>query len=235
MKLSVFVTLFVLTVSFSYVLPAYSETMYVSDQLVITLRRGKSTEHKILETLKTGARLEVLELDKTYAKVRTDKGEVGYAKTQYLTKETPKSIIIVQLERERDNLKKKLASLKDVESRMSAEIKSIRENHSDEIKALSGDKSSIDKVLMNTKNKLEDVNLRFEALVEQSQNVVEISEDRDRLSKENIRLNSELQILSQKNKKLRRSGIIQWFLAGGGVFLVGWIIGKISRKKRSRF
>jgi hypothetical protein len=29
--------------------------------------------------------------------------------------------------------------------------------------------------------------------------------------------------------------MIKWLLAGGGLLLVGWIIGKISRKKRSRF
>ncbi len=235
MKLSVFCTLSVIAISFCNVLPAYSETMYVSDQLVITLRRGKSSQHKILDTLKTGSKLEVLEKDETYAQVRTDKDEVGYVKVQYLTKETPKTIMISRLERERDNLKKKLASLKDVESRMTAELKLIRQNHKDEIKALSGDKSSIDKVLLNTKSELEDVNLRFEALVEKSKNVVVISEDRDRLRKENIRLNSEMQLLSQENKKLMRSGMIQWFLAGGGVFFMGWIIGKISRKKRSRF
>ena len=41
-------------------------------------------------------------------------------------------------------------------------------------------------------------------------------------------------VFSEKNEKLIAARMVKWFLAGGGVFFFGWIIGKISRKKRSR-
>ena len=40
---------------------AEADTRYVGDQLVITLRQGKSTKHKIVKTLKTGTPVEILE------------------------------------------------------------------------------------------------------------------------------------------------------------------------------
>ena len=50
----------VLIVSNVIVPPAQADTSYVVDQLVITLRQGKSTEHKILKSLKTGTPVEIL-------------------------------------------------------------------------------------------------------------------------------------------------------------------------------
>ena len=38
--------------------------------------------------------------------------------------------------------------------------------------------------------------------------------------------------LRKENSRLKRLQILWWFLAGGGVFFVGWITGRVSRKKR---
>jgi SH3 domain protein len=65
--------------------------------------------------------------------------------------------------------------------------------------------------------------------------VVEIVEARDRLQKTNDQLSAEVSALTAENSDLMRTGALKWFLAGGGVFLLGWLIGKMSRKKQSRF
>ena len=90
---------------------AAAETMYVSDQLLITLRRGESTEHKILKTLKTGAPLEILEREEgdEYVKVRLQSGEEGYVLSQYLTSDTPKLIVISRLKKKVQEIQKQLA------------------------------------------------------------------------------------------------------------------------------
>ena len=69
---------------------AAAETLYVSDQLIITLRRGKSSSHKILTTLKTGAPLEVLEKAEgdEYVKVRTSDGIEGYVLLEFIVTKT---------------------------------------------------------------------------------------------------------------------------------------------------
>ena len=41
-------------------LPAFADTRYVVDELIITMRLGKGTGYKILKSLKTGTAVEVL-------------------------------------------------------------------------------------------------------------------------------------------------------------------------------
>ncbi len=43
---------------------------------------------------------------------------------------------------------------------------------------------------------------------------------------------TEAESLREENLRLKRLQILWWFLAGGSVFFVGWITGRISRKKR---
>jgi len=91
--------------------PAAAETRYVVDELVITLRLGKSTDHKILKNLKTGTPFEVLEDDdKTYIKVRTPDGLEGYVLRQYVSPEIPKKQVIEKLEGLNTSLQKKISS-----------------------------------------------------------------------------------------------------------------------------
>jgi len=68
--------------------------------------------------------------------------------------------------------------------------------------------------------------------VERSKNVVELTNERDRLKTLNDRLSTETEHLRKENSLLKRLQILWWFLAGGGVFFVGWITGRVSRKKR---
>ena len=51
----------------------------------------------------------------------------------------------------------------------------------------------------------------------------------------NDELTSEIRSLTEENSVLLRTGAIKWFLAGGGVFCFGWLLGKLSRKKQSRY
>ncbi len=70
-------SLYVIGCSFLFLLmvsSAYAETRYISDQLIVTVRSGKGNQYKILETLPTSTPVEVLEEDKTYVKVVTQKG-----------------------------------------------------------------------------------------------------------------------------------------------------------------
>ncbi len=62
------------------------------------------------------------------------------------------------------------------------------------------------------------------------------AKERQQLQAENARLTAELETLRQGGENpLLRPEMIRWFLAGGAVFLVGWLTGKISRKKSRSF
>jgi len=200
---------------------ASAETRYVTDMLIVTVRDTKGDNYKVLETLPTASPVEILDEDKVFVKVRTEKGTVGYISRQYITPEIPKKIVISRLQKQVGQLQGQL----DAQKKYCQEQTELASSSRAEIEKTSTE-------LETTQQQLEKVSKEFENLKERSKHVVELTAERDQLSDENNRLSSELSILKEENRSFHRSNIIQWFLAGGGVFFGGWIVGKISRKKR---
>jgi SH3 domain protein len=231
---SIFITLLLL---YMVELPSIimADTRYVDDQLVITMRQGKSSKHRILRTLKTGTPLEVLEEDGSYLKVRTDDGLEGFVLNQYMSTSRPKAQVIKQLERDNKGLQQKIARVDKTNNDLKAQITSMQENHARELLELTGKSSLIEESLQQIKTEQDVTAENYSILLVQSENVVAIAEERDQLLKEKSKLTLEVTSLRNQNEKLSDNRMIKWFLTGGSVFLLGWIIGKISRKKRSRF
>ena len=229
--------LFILILFASYVLvpPVAAETRYVVDELVITLRLGKSTQHKILKTLKTGTPIEVLEDDdESYLKVRTSDGVEGYVLRQYTSSSLPKSQRIEELAALNSSLQDKIGVLENAKNDLEIQLKATRKDYS-QISAGANTKStdleqSLEQALLNERTLAE----KYDTLLAQSGDVVEIVAERDQLLQRNKKLTADVAALMGEKEKLSDSKMIKWFLAGGGVFFLGWIIGKISRKKRSR-
>ncbi|MDF1578765.1 MAG: TIGR04211 family SH3 domain-containing protein [Desulfobulbales bacterium] len=111
---------------------APAETMYVTDQLVITVRRGASNEHAIIKTITSYTPLEVLEHveENKYAKVRLTSGEEGYALVQHLTDNTPKTQIISRLGKEVEKLRNTLEDIENQRNQLTEELKNIQEETS---------------------------------------------------------------------------------------------------------
>ena len=214
---------------------AAAETRYVSDQLVITMRQGKTNQHKILRTLKTGTPLEILEEDESYLKVRTTDGLEGYVLNQYISTDSPKQGIIKRLEGENNELKREIGRFKKSNNELNAKIATLQKNHAQELLELTNRSTHIEESLEKIKQEQAVTDENYSILRDQSENVIAISEERDQLLKDKSRLASEVTSLRNQNEKLSDTRMIKWFLAGGGVLLFGWIIGKVSRKKRTRY
>jgi SH3 domain protein len=205
-------------------LPAAADTRYVSDRLIVSVRDSKGAGAETLATIATDEPVQVLEEGDQFLKVRTQEGVVGFVLAQYITKETPKPIIIDRLEKEADRLKKRIEELKAAQSPQAQELESLRERA-----------QSLERELAETRNELRSITEKYNTLAENSGRVVEITAEREHLQEENQRLTAELSTLEEENTQLLRRGMIQWFLAGAGVFLVGWLIGKVSRKQKRLF
>lgn len=201
-----------------------ADTRYVSDQLVIALRAGAEPNAEVVTTLKTGESFEVLAEEGRFLKVRTPDGTEGYVLSQYTTKETPKGTVISRLEKERDQLKNRLAQLEKGKTGIAEEAKTIKE-----------EAAKTEAALATAQKELQAVTEKYDTLLENSEKLMEITSERDRLQQENARLAADVETLGEENAELLRKGMIQWFLAGGGVFFLGWLIGKISRKKKRGF
>ncbi|MBN1140801.1 MAG: TIGR04211 family SH3 domain-containing protein [Deltaproteobacteria bacterium] len=211
--------------------PIFAGTVYVSDQILITLRTGQSTGSQMIRTIKTDTPLEVLEKGKDYFRVRTPEGEEGYVLSQYVTYNIPKSAVIAQLTGKVTQLQKMVDNLQskgnDLEQRLGV-LKGQEE-------VLRGQLAETERRRLETQRELEKVNTEFAALRASSESVVEVVSERDRLAEENQRLGASLKKVEAENADLFRSAAIKWFLAGGGVLAGGWVLGKMSRKKRSPY
>ncbi len=226
LKIIVFLLIF-----FSFALPVgtvYAETQYVSDTLIITVREGKGNEYKSIETLKTNAPLEVIEKSDHYLKVRTEKGNVGWVHRQYATRKTPKpeiiagqKIKIAQLSARVEQYKKDTGSLQEELKTTRLKIKDLKQN----VSASKGEAEQ-------TARELEKITAKYNALFKDSEDVIDLVKERDTLKASNSSFQTETAQLLEENEKLKFRQMIWWFFAGGGVFFVGWIVGKISRQKR---
>ena len=222
-------------ISFLHIPPASADTRYVVDELIITLRAGKSSNHKILKSLTTGTPLEVLgEEDETYVKVRTPDGIEGYVLRQYISKNPPKKQIIAELERLNASLQQKIQNLEEAKSNLELQLGTIEEGYNKKFSEMNTMSDDMQQNLEQALNSERSMSEKYNTLLTQAENVVEIVAERDQLLQQNKKLNADVTLLTTQNDKLSDSRMIKWFLAGGGVFFFGWIIGKISRKKRSR-
>jgi len=218
-----------------FALPAAAQTRYVSDQLIITLRTEPSSDAPVVTTMRTDTPLEVLEDSGRFLKVRSPNGEEGYVLSQYVTDALPKSLQLEQLQAERDQLQRKLKRLEEAQGATSSELEAARRQQEALASELQAKLTATEQELATTRNQLSAVSAKFEALQKDARDVVAIVAQREELQGERDRLSAELNQLHEENNALLRTGMIQWFLAGGGVFFLGWIVGKISRKKRRGF
>lgn len=203
---------------------ASADTRYVTDQLIITLRQGMGSQYKILATLPTGTPLQVLGEQGKFLEVQTADGTRGYVLKQYVSKETPKPVIIARQEKELKQLRQQVAQLQKGQSAAAAKANTLQ-SQSGNLQA------TLDKAQLQLKT----VTAQYNDLRQKAHNVVQLAAERDRLSAKNKELSVQVASLDKENQQMLHSGMIRWFLAGAGVFFGGWILGKISRKKKRGF
>ncbi len=190
-----------------------AETRYVSDILIVTVRAQPSNGAELLTTVPTATPLEILADQGEFLHIRTDKGVEGYVRSQYVSKETPKAVQIRQLRRTNQQLQDANA---DLEARLA------------ELEQQTGQ-------LTSSNQELEKIRSDYLKLQKASDNVIQITRERDLLQQENSELTERMQQLKEENSLYLRTGVIKWFLAGAGVLFFGWLLGKVSRKKKRNY
>ncbi len=201
---------------------AHAETRYISDDLVVQLRRGPSTDFLILRGLEAGQAVEVLEqdADKGYSRVRAlDKGTEGWLLTRYLSPEPAAKDRLVAAERDLAAAKSAAADLETDNSMLRSELNSTQAELAD-LKASSTQ-----------------VSTELSDLQKAAANVVEIRDQNTSLRQKLIERERQVDELTTNNRSLSSRNNQNWFVVGAGVLLGGIVIGLIApslrRKRRS--
>ena len=180
---------------------------YVSDQMEITLRSGKSSKNEILRLLPSGTALTVLENDKQtgYSRVRTSGGKEGWVLNRYLMNTPSARVRLAAVE-------KKLAQLQS----------SLKE------------KISIEKERDQLNSQNVRLNKQLAEIRRVSANAVKISEENETLRTASIEIQHKLQMLEQENDSLQDRSYRNWFMTGAAVVIVSMLFGIVLTRIRWR-
>ncbi len=196
-----------------------AETIYVSDQLEASLRRGEGTEFQILKMLKSGETLELLEKNKKsgYTKVRTRSGTEGYVLNRYLMNEPAAREQLGSLTSSSQELR---ALISERDNRIS-ELEKINQTQSTELNQIKTDRQLLDTELTELK--------------EATADVISIKRSNKTLTEQVSKLTQEKTELQTENNDYQSKTRQDWFIRGAAVVLLGVLIGLILPKlRRSR-
>lgn len=194
--------------------------MYVTDEFEVTLRSGTSTSNEILMLLKSGQSVKVLDDDPItqYSLVEADNGKQGYILTRYLV-ETPSA-------RQRlAELQRGIADQKQENQALKLELTNLQAELNNEL----SQSETLEMTLNTTEEELEQIR-------QDSQSTLDIIEINRTLEATVGDLRQQETLLSDENDQLKDRTKINWFMYGGGVsllaFLVGILVTRIRWKKQ---
>ena len=200
--------------------PAAAETtLYVTDQLKLEVRSGKSTQHKILRFLPSGTPVTVLEqTDDGYTHVVTPQGTDGWMLSRHLM-DTPSA---------RDRLAQMESNYGQLESE-NAKLKQ-------ELNDLVAFKTDLEERNRNLQGKDADRQQELEKLRRTAARPVELAKQNKQLQQQ---LNDEretIQELRNENDLLKAQTKRKWFITGAvvtlGAMFIGLIIPRIPWRRR---
>ncbi|MGZ8136036.1 MAG: TIGR04211 family SH3 domain-containing protein [Methylococcaceae bacterium] len=204
-------TFFILALTFG---AAHAKTVYVTDNLNLSLRSQESNDAKVVKLLPTGTPLTVIsENNKTgFSRVRLSNGMEGYILTRNTIKEPAA----------RDQIEETTKNMRMLESenaRLKAELTVLKES------VTPG--TTLEQSLANERDHL---NRELSELKKTSTNAIQIKNERDELQERVVNVERDLEQFKLENQALKDTANQDWFLYGGILSLAGVILGFILPK-----
>ena len=206
--------LFVLVACFST--SVFAESLYVKPSAEVPVRRGKGTDYKIIAVISDGTKVEFIEGAEDWAKIRTEKGKEGWILKRYLSSDPP--------------LRDQISALQEKETAASAREQEIQQK----LDELTGANAQTENELTACIIARDESRENFHALQKDTADIMQTKKDLAAALKEVENLNSQLSVIRNENAGLKKNSALKWFLTGGGVLILGWIIGMMTGKSRKR-
>ncbi len=197
-----------LTCLYSGFSAAADEYRYVSDKLFVPLRTGMGSSFKIIHRgLSSGTRLNLIseDLDAGWSLVRTDKGQEGWVQNQYIVDEPIARIKLVQAEERNAAITEQLTTVSD-------NLKNLRAEH-----------SALQAQLNDTASGAEKLDTELRTIKEISANALQLNEQHQTLIKDHQILQTERDLLTAENEKLKTDRTFTQWMYGAGILLLGVI------------
>ncbi|MBK1641599.1 hypothetical protein CKO12_06840 [Chromatium okenii] len=188
---------------------AQADTQYVTDQLQVPLRAGESARYKIVRMLGSGTPLEVLGINQEteYARVRTENGAQGYVLANQLQTEPAARTQLADMQA-------RLTELQQAPEALAAKLSALQTEH-----------TTLTETAQELKEKKQSLEQELATIRHSSSNVLDITNERDRLRIQVTELTREREELVQKQSDATHQIQQRWFLIGSGVLTGGVLIG----------
>jgi len=192
------------------------EVRFVRPSIEVPVRRGQGTKYKILRLVKSGDQVELLEQGDSWARVLLKNGTEGWMPKRFLSSDAPPFKLVRILRTENEKLKQKNSAL----DRELTELRGLHANTGSELSSCIAQRDTIRD--------------EYQKLRTDTADVVALQDEMAETKKEIQTVRAAFADVEQQNKDLKRKTAITWFLAGGGMILIGWIIGLITCRSKKR-
>ncbi len=217
MKLKLFNLSLLLVAAISHSGNTLAATRYITDEFEVTMRSGTSTTNNILQLLKSGEAVTVLEVAvDNYSLVESESGKKGYVLTRYLV-DSPSSKD--QLAR----LKLGFTKQQEANSLLQSEIQKLKTA----LESEQADSVSLRNALLTTEDELSRVR-------QAAENTLSIVDKNEELKSRVDALGQNNSILNEENAALKDNSNMDWFIRGAGVSLIAFILGILITRIRWR-
>jgi SH3 domain protein len=199
-------------------LPAvvHAEKKYINDLLEITLRTGQGIDHKIIEIVKSGQVVEVLEPGDQWTKIRRLNGTEGWVVSRFLTSNKPNILLLKELQEKHE------------------EIMIRNDSQLIKIAKLQGDNKELRSKLAVSAKTLNDLNNSFETLKKESGEFLQLKSKYNKATAQLAKQKEKIQKCEDDLSKLEQRQIFRWIFTGAGILFVGFLLGISGKRQRRR-
>jgi SH3 domain protein len=197
--------------------PLYAlETGYITDEFEVTMRSGTSTSNQIVRMLRSGEAVTILEEDlaSQYSLVQTSGGKQGYVLSRFLMDIPAAKQTLGELEarftKQQQRLEAQTTAVAELKQMLGLE-KADNDTLESTLRASEQELTEIRTVAQDTLNILEQ-NKQLQIVVEQ--------------------LRQDKAQLSETNAELSDTSQIDWFVRGGALSLIAFVIGIVVTRIR---
>lgn len=193
-----------------------AETLYISDFLRITMRTGPGIDHKIIEMIKSGQTVTVLEQGPEWTKIQLPTGKEGWVLNRFLTPKPPSGLLLKKLEEKHAELSLQVTTLIDENER------------------LRNENQKLDAELKTSSSNLKKVTDSYQTLKSGSAEYLDLKSIYEKMVMQLDQQKKRAQNVEKELERIQFHKNIRWFLSGASVLIIGFLIGFSSRRQRRR-